>query len=84
MQQPFACKARRPCRVMMPIKICMQQPFACKARRPCRMAIAIMICMQQPFACKARRPLHAVVDLPKSRKLRLIVGQQTSVKQIFE
>jgi hypothetical protein len=34
MQQPFACKARRPCRVMISIKICMQQPFVCKASLP--------------------------------------------------
>ena len=38
------------------------------------MAIAIMICMQQPFVSKAGQPLQIVVHLPKSRKLRLIVG----------
>ena len=62
----------------------MQQPFACKARRPCRVMMSIKICMQQPFVSKAGQPLQFVVHLPKSRKLRLIVGQQTSVKQIFE
>ena len=84
MQQSFACKASQPCRVVISIMICMQQPFVCKTSRPYRVAIAMMICMQQPFACKARRLLQVVVHLPKSRKLRLIVGQQTSVKQIFE
>ena len=62
----------------------MQQPFACKASEPCGVVISIMICMQQPFVSKASQPPQIVVHLPKSRKLRLIVGQQTSVKQIFE
>lgn len=62
----------------------MQQSFDSKASQPCGVVISITICMQQPFVSKASQPLQVVVHLPKSRKLRLIVGQQTSVKQIFE